>query len=194
MAQASPVLANLRNLALSQSRDLTDGLTGLPNRRSIEDTLKRMVAQAGRTETPLAVVLFDLDHFKQINDLFGHEKGDEVLAAVGTAIAGRMRTSDFVGRHGGEEFILLLPDTDRESAVVVAEELRRSIAAVEVAGVPRPITASLGVAALPDDEAEPALLLRAADRALYLAKAGGRNRVETLVTDEPQPLTPAALT
>ncbi|MCA1679253.1 MAG: GGDEF domain-containing protein, partial [Actinobacteria bacterium] len=116
LAQASPVLANLRNLALAQTRALTDGLTGLPNRRSIDDTLKRMSAQAIRTATPLAVVLFDLDHFKQINDVFGHEKGDEVLAAVAAVIESGVRGSDFAGRHGREEFILVLPDTDRDSA------------------------------------------------------------------------------
>ncbi|MBA3402151.1 MAG: GGDEF domain-containing protein, partial [Actinobacteria bacterium] len=185
LAQASPVLANLRNLALSQTRALTDGLTGLPNRRSIDDTLKRMSAQAIRTATPLAVVLFDLDHFKQINDVFGHDKGDEVLAAVAAVIESGVRGSDFAGRHGGEEFILLLPDTDRDSARAVADKLRQSIAAVEVTGVSRPITASFGVAALPDDATEPTLLLRAADRALYLAKTRGRNRVETLAVEEP---------
>jgi two-component system, cell cycle response regulator len=135
-------------------------------------------------------VLFDLDHFKQINDLFGHEKGDEVLAAVAAVIHSGVRASDFAGRHGGEEFILLLPDTDRSSACVIADKLRQSIAAIEVTGVSLPITASLGVAALPDDAAEPTLLLRAADRALYLAKAKGRNRVETAAAEEPLPLTP----
>ena len=184
LAQASPVLANLRNLALSQTRALTDGLTGLPNRRSIDDTLKRMSAQAIRTVTPLAVVLFDLDHFKQINDLFGHEKGDEVLAAVAAVVESSARASDFAGRHGGEEFILLLPNTDRYAAVTVADKLRQSIAAIEVATVSRPITASFGVATLPDDAGESALLVRAADRALYLAKARGRNRVETLAAEE----------
>lgn len=181
MAQASPVLANLRNLALSESRALTDRLTGLPNRRSIDDTLRRMAAQASRTATPLAAVLFDLDHFKQINDVFGHEKGDEVLAAVGSVIATTMRASDFAGRHGGEEFIILLPDTDRDGAATVAEKLRLSTAAIDVPGVSQPITASLGVAALPEDAAEPTFLLRAADRALYVAKTQGRNRI-TLAT------------
>jgi diguanylate cyclase (GGDEF)-like protein len=185
MAQASPVLANLRNLALSQGRALTDGLTGLPNRRAIDDTLKRMAAQAGRTERPLSSVLFDLDHFKQINDLFGHEKGDEVLAAVGSAIPATVRASDFSGRYGGEEFILLLPDTDRDSARVVAEKLRLAIAAIVISGVSCPITASFGLATLPADASDPTLLMRAADRALYLAKAHGRNRVETLVSEEP---------
>jgi diguanylate cyclase (GGDEF)-like protein len=185
MTQASPVLANLRNLALSQARALTDGLTGLPNRRAVDDTLKRMAAHAERTATSVGIVLFDLDHFKQINDLCGHEKGDEVLAAVGVVIASTLRASDFAGRFGGEEFILLLPDTDRDGAVVVAEKLRQAIAAIDVVGVSRPVTASLGVAAGPEDAAEPTLLLRAADRALYLAKAHGRNRVETLASTEP---------
>jgi diguanylate cyclase (GGDEF)-like protein len=191
MTQASPVLANLRNLALSQARALTDGLTGLPNRRSIDDTLKRMAAHSGRTASPLGAVLFDLDHFKQINDLCGHEKGDEVLAAVGVAITSSLRASDFAGRFGGEEFILLLPDTNRDGALTVAENMRQAIAAVEVAGVSRPITASFGVAALPDDATEPTLLLRAADRALYVAKSRGRNRVETLASQESEPSTPA---
>jgi diguanylate cyclase (GGDEF)-like protein len=189
MTQASPVLANLRNLALSQARALTDGLTGLPNRRAIDDTLKRMAAHAGRTTSPLGVVLFDLDHFKQINDLCGHEKGDEVLAAVGVVITSTLRASDFAGRLGGEEFILLLPDTSRDGAVAVAEKLRQTIAEIEVEGVTRPITASLGVAALPDDAGEPTLLLRVADRALYVAKAKGRNRVETLASNDHEPLT-----
>jgi len=193
MTQASPVLANLRNLALSQARALTDGLTGLPNRRSIDDTLKRMAAHAGRSSSPLGAVLFDLDHFKQVNDLFGHEKGDEVLAALGVALTGNLRASDFAGRFGGEEFILLLPDTDRDGAVIVAENMRQAIAGLEVAGVSRAITASFGVAALPDDAAGPAQLLRAADRALYLAKSRGRNRTETLASHESDPsaLTPA---
>jgi diguanylate cyclase (GGDEF)-like protein len=185
MTQASPVLANLRNLALSQTRALTDGLTGLPNRRAIDDTLKRMAAHAERTTTSLGMVLFDLDHFKQINDLFGHEKGDEALAAVGAAIPSSLRASDFAGRFGGEEFALLLPDTDRAGAVAVADKLRQAIAAIDIASVSRPITASFGVAAIPEDAAEPTLLLRATDRALYLAKANGRNRIETIETHQP---------
>jgi diguanylate cyclase (GGDEF)-like protein len=183
MTQASPVLANLRNLALSQARALTDGLTGLPNRRAIEDTLKRMVAQADRAGAPLGVVLFDLDHFKQVNDLYGHEKGDEVLSAVGVTIAGSLRSSDFAGRYGGEEFILLLPGTNTDDAVTVSEKLRLSLSSIEVPGVPRSITASFGVAAMPADGSEPSSLLRTADRALYLAKAGGRDRVATIAPD-----------
>ena len=98
------MLGNLRNLALAQLRAATDPLTGLPNQRSVQDTLKRMVAQASRTITPLAAVLVDLDHFKQINDVYGHDRGDEVLAAVGVAFRNVIREADFVGRYGGEEF------------------------------------------------------------------------------------------
>ena len=93
VGQAAPVLANLRNLAIAQLRASTDALTGLPNQRAVQDTLKRMVAQATRTISPLAALLLDLDHFKQINDLYGHDRGDEVLAAVGVALRNVVRDS-----------------------------------------------------------------------------------------------------
>ena len=102
VAEAAPVIANLRNLAIAEMRAATDGLTGLPNQRAVHDTLKRMVAQAGRTVSPLALILFDLDRFKAINDSFGHGRGDDVLAAIGDIAAHTVRGSDFVGRLGGE--------------------------------------------------------------------------------------------
>ena len=142
-----------------------------------------MAAQAGRNVSPLAAVMLDLDHFKQINDLFGHDHGDEVLAAVGSALAGCLRESDFAGRYGGEEFLILLADSDREAALVAAERLRLAMTAVRVPGVDRAITASLGVAVMPDDAGDSAQLLRCADRALYAAKRAGRNRIETTATD-----------
>jgi diguanylate cyclase (GGDEF)-like protein len=147
-----------------------------------------MAAYADRAKSPLAVVLFDLDHFKQINDIHGHEKGDEVLAAVGVVLATSSRASDFGGRFGGEEFVVLLPDTDRDSAAEIAERIRVAVSALDIVGVSRPITASFGVAAIPEDADEPTLLLRGADRALYLAKSRGRNRVETLSSTDPEPL------
>jgi diguanylate cyclase (GGDEF)-like protein len=180
-----------RPFALSEARALTDGLTGLPNRRSIEDALKRMAAQSDRTGQPLGAVLFDLDHFKQINDMWGHEKGDEVLAAVGATVASTVRASDFVGRYGGEEFMLLLPDTGRNGAAQIAEKLRQAITAVDVPGVERRVTASFGVAAIPEDASEPSLVVRAADRALYMAKARGRNRIETVFSDSLESLVPS---
>jgi diguanylate cyclase (GGDEF)-like protein len=179
VAQAAPVLANLRNLAIAELRAATDALTGLPNQRAIQDTLKRMVAQASRTISPLAALLVDLDHFKQINDICGHDRGDEVLAAVGVAMRGVLRESDFVGRYGGEEFLMLLPDTDNAGATQVAEGVRAAIASISLPGVDQPITASVGVAVLPDHAGEATTLFRMADRALYAAKKGGRDRVES---------------
>jgi diguanylate cyclase (GGDEF)-like protein len=176
VAQAAPVLANLRNLALAEFRANNDSLTGLPNKRATEDTFKRMIAQAHRSVAPLAVIMLDLDHFKQVNDRFGHGKGDEVLAAVGAALRSVLRESDFAGRFGGEEFLILLPDTGVEGAVRLAERLRDSIAKIAIPGLDREITASLGLAELLEHGGTPRGLLREADRALYAAKAAGRNR------------------
>lgn len=178
LMQAAPVLANLRNLALAEMRAATDALTGLPNNRSVQDSVRRMVAQALRSSAPLAAGLLDLDNFKQINDTYGHGKGDEVLAAVGATLQASVRKSDFIGRWGGEEFLLLLPDTDRDGAIAVAEKIREAITRISVVGVDRAITGSLGVAVLPAAGSDVATLTRSADRALYAAKARGRNRVE----------------
>jgi diguanylate cyclase (GGDEF)-like protein len=178
VTQAAPVLANLRNLALAELRAATDALTGLPNRRAIDDHLKRLLAQAGRSLTPMSAILLDLDNFKQINDTFGHERGDEVLAAVGAVMRTELRGGDFAGRNGGEEFIVMLPDTDRAGAMRVAEHLRAAMHTVKPPGVTREITASFGVATFPDDALDGETLMRLADRALYAAKQNGRDRVE----------------
>jgi diguanylate cyclase (GGDEF)-like protein len=178
VVQAAPILANQRNLALAELRAASDALTGLPNRRAADETLKRMAAHAGRQVSPLAAVLLDLDHFKQVNDIHGHEQGDQALAAVGQILASALRVSDFAARYGGEEFLVLLPDTDRRAAREVAEKLRVAIQRAEIAHVGG-LTASFGVAVLPDDAGAGEQLIRKADRALYAAKAGGRNRVET---------------
>jgi diguanylate cyclase (GGDEF)-like protein len=189
VGQAAPVLANLRNLALAEARALTDALTGLPNRRAVQDTLKRMIAQSARTASPLAVVLIDLDHFKQVNDTFGHDEGDAVLAAVADVLSSSLRTSDFAGRNGGEEFVALLPDTDAEGALALAEKLRAAVATIKLPRVERAITASFGVAIHPDAAADSETLLRLADRALYAAKSAGRNRVELAGSEQPAALT-----
>jgi diguanylate cyclase (GGDEF)-like protein len=175
--QAAPILANQRNLALAERRATSDQLTGLPNRRAADDALRRMAAHAGRSSSQLAAVLLDLDHFKQINDIHGHDSGDEVLATVGQLLTQSLRTSDFAARYGGEEFLLLLPDTDRNGAVILAEKLRKSIEQADFARMAT-VTGSFGVAVLPDDAGEVEQLIREADRALYRAKARGRNRVE----------------
>ena len=160
VAQAAPVLGNLRNLALAEFRANNDSLTGLPNKRATDDTLKRMVAQANRSITPLTAAMLDLDHFKQVNDRFGHAKGDEVLAAVGTALRSCLRASDFAGRFGGEELLVLLPDTSAEDAVTLAERIRSTIASIRVPGVERAITVSIGLADLIQHGGDASGLLR----------------------------------
>lgn len=177
VGQAAPVLANLRNLAIAEVRAATDGLTGLPNARALRDSLIRMIAQASRSQLPLTVVLCDLDNFKQINDVYGHDKGDQALAAASTALRGSLRESDLVGRYGGEEFLILLPATPLDGALTLAEKLRSELALVNVPGVDRAITGSFGVASFPEDAPDGEMLVRMADRALYAAKAAGRNCV-----------------
>jgi diguanylate cyclase (GGDEF)-like protein len=177
VSQAAPILANLRNLAIAEHRAATDPLTRLPNARSVQEALIRMVAQAERAHTPLSAVVIDLDHFKALNDRHGHQAGDEVLTTFGATLRRGVRASDFAGRWGGEEFVVLLHDTDLEGAMHVAETLRASFDGLAVPGVNVHVTASLGVASLPDHAADGPELIRAADRALYRAKAAGRNRV-----------------
>lgn len=178
VAQAAPTLVNLRNRAAAGIPASVDPLTGLPNSRAVRDTLKRMAAQAGRTITPLSVILFDLDHFKRINENFGHDRGDDALAAVGEMLTSDVRSSDYAGRYGGEEFIVLLPDTDREGALVLSEKLRRAVENIMLPGIEGRLSASFGVASLPADGGDGDALVRLADRALHAAKAAGRNRVE----------------
>jgi diguanylate cyclase (GGDEF)-like protein len=178
VAQAAPVIGNLRNLAIAELHAATDALTGLPNRRALHDTLRRCVAQVGRSLAPLSAIALDLDHFKQINDRFGHDRGDDVLAAVGRLLADSLRESDFAARAGGEEFCILLPDTDLDGAVNVAEKVRETISRLEVPGVDGQISGSFGVASYPLHAMDSSTLLRKADRALYVAKQRGRDCVE----------------
>jgi diguanylate cyclase (GGDEF)-like protein len=177
VSQAAPVLANLRNLAIAEHRAATDPLTKLPNARSVQEALIRMVAQSMRTGSPLSAVVIDLDRFKALNDRHGHQAGDEVLETFGATLRRGVRASDFAGRWGGEEFVVLLPDTDLEGAMQAAETMRASFDGMSIPTVTAHITASLGVATLPDHAGDGASLIRAADRALYLAKGAGRNCV-----------------
>jgi diguanylate cyclase (GGDEF)-like protein len=178
VAQSAPVLANLRNLAIAETRASTDALTGLPNKRAVADSLKQMVAQALRTDTSLAVLMLDLDHFKHINDRLGHGRGDEVLAAVGAGLRSALRDADFVGRYGGEEFVVLLPGVSIDGAVIAAEKIRSAFADIFIAELDRSITASIGIAMIPDHGGDPTTIERAADNALYAAKRNGRDRIE----------------
>jgi diguanylate cyclase (GGDEF)-like protein len=178
VGQAAPVLANLRNLAVAEIRAATDGLTGLPNKRAVTDAMKRMFAQASTTVSPLGLLLLDLDHFKQINDQGGHPVGDQVLANVGAVLRSVLRTRDFAGRNGGEEFAILLPDTEVPAALEIAERVRAAVAEISLAGTDVSVTASIGVVGFPDHATSLDRLEWLADAALYLAKRQGRNRVE----------------
>ena len=188
VGQAAPVLANLRNLAVAEIRAATDGLTGLPNKRAVTDAMKRLFAQATTTASPLALLLIDLDHFKQINDQWGHPVGDQVLASIGAVLRSVLRARDFAGRNGGEEFAVLLPDTGIPAALEIAERIRTAITEISLPGTDVSVAASLGVVGFPDHATTLDRLERLADAALYIAKRQGRNRVELAdpaATDSP---------
>jgi diguanylate cyclase (GGDEF)-like protein len=147
-----------------------DPLTGLLNRRGLEERMEAEIARAAREETPLGAVVFDLDHFKRVNDEHGHELGDRVLVWLGGLLKQQARGVDVTSRVGGEEFVVLLPDADDEAARVFAERVR-----VAVAESGRGLTISAGAASA-RAPVDGQLLLAAADQALYAAKRGGRNR------------------
>ncbi len=160
-----------------------DPLCGVSNRASVLSFLERQSDLSSRHRRPLSVVLCDLDSFKQINDRWGHAAGDEVLRFFGALLLGRLRASDQAGRIGGEEFLLVLPETTGREAVQVAEALRKSLemAEIPVEASPEPIgaTCCFGVAQLAKRDTSGGSLLARADVALYRAKTGGRNRVES---------------
>ncbi len=167
-------LDRLRLVARIQRQSLTDGLTGLPNRRAFDTELERRLAEARRSGREMALCLLDIDHFKGFNDTFGHRAGDAALAGVAELLRASCRLADIPARYGGEEMALILPDTPLTGAVDVAERLRGAIAAGRLA--PRQVTVSIGVATSTGGHSA-ATLIEAADRALYEAKRAGRNRV-----------------
>jgi diguanylate cyclase (GGDEF)-like protein len=171
----------------------TDPLTGIPNRRALDEHLADELARARRYGTPLAVVMLDLDHFKRLNDRHGHAAGDTVLREVARVLDAEKRRGDTIARYGGEEFVAILSHADETAAKAWAERVRSRLggAAVDVNGNYLRVTASFGVAAAVPGSSAPAgsVLLAAADRALYAAKARGRNRVVVAPSlGEPKPL------
>jgi diguanylate cyclase (GGDEF)-like protein/PAS domain S-box-containing protein len=153
---------------------VTDDLTGLPNKRALRQRLEQL-AREGARGRKFAVVVTDVDHFKKVNDTYGHKTGDEVLAAVARTLKSSIRITDFVGRYGGEEFVVLYTDVDETIATTLAEKLRTAIAAIET---PVKVTSSFGVCAnVAPLVSDPDGLIGAADEALYRAKHAGRNRV-----------------
>jgi diguanylate cyclase (GGDEF)-like protein len=172
------MLASFRRLkATAEFNAAYDHLTGLPNRRSAQDSLNAMFARGRRMHTALALVAFDLDFFKRINDEHGHAAGDAVLRAVGLAVRAAIRPSDMVARIGGEEFLVLLPDATDDDARVVAERLRAALRTLDFVGPDVRVTASFGVAHMQESDLDAEQLLQRADRALYGAKATGRDGV-----------------
>ncbi|TML29212.1 MAG: diguanylate cyclase [Actinobacteria bacterium] len=180
-SHAVVALENARLHRIVERQALVDGLTGLANRRQCEDTLASELARLERFGGPLAVVVTDLDWFKDVNDRYGHPSGDAVLREFAQLLQESVRDVDLAGRWGGEEFMLILPGTDLAGGAQVAERVRIALAGrivLSADGSPIPVTASFGVAATPPASTA-AELFSAADAALYEAKRNGKNRVET---------------
>ena len=175
-------LANLRLRKKLHEQATRDPLTGLFNRRYLEDTLPRELHRIMRKGAPLCVVMLDLDHFKKFNDMFGHDAGDLALRESSRMLQENLRKSDIACRYGGEEFLLVLPDSALEDAGQRLEQIRLRFQSMELRreGVLlATITFSAGIAGAPEHGSTPEELLRAADDALYAAKQAGRNRVVT---------------
>ncbi|HAT8673737.1 TPA: diguanylate cyclase [Legionella pneumophila] len=173
-------LANVRLRENLRYQSIRDPLTGLYNRRYLEDFLFKQLHQAERTKASFAILMLDLDHFKKINDTFGHDAGDLVLKELGQILNNDIRLGDIAARYGGEEFVLLLYDIDAQAAKMKAENLRSAISNLQVKYGAQPvgqITASIGISVYPDDAKSPAEVIEAADKALYQAKNKGRNKV-----------------
>lgn len=179
--QLSLALANLQLQETLRHQSLHDPLTGLFNRRYMEDSLVRETARARRNKQPLSIVMLDIDHFKRFNDTHGHEGGDALLAAFGQLIAGHARGEDIACRYGGEEFALILPGANLAVAAERAEELRVALKQldIEMRGKPLgPVSLSAGVASFPEHGDQGIKVMAVADAALYRAKQNGRDRVE----------------
>jgi diguanylate cyclase (GGDEF)-like protein/PAS domain S-box-containing protein len=179
-AQLSMAFANLRLRDSLREMAIRDPLTGLYNRRFMEETLNRELSLATRNNTEVALVAIDIDHFKRFNDTHGHDAGDAVMEAVGDVLSRHLRSSDVACRFGGEEFVVILPDCSLDNAQERAEDLRRHVSSLRIPHgrieLPGP-TISCGVACFPHHGTTPQLLMSTADAALYAAKEGGRDKV-----------------
>ncbi len=172
------VIAGREKLRHQATHDL---LTGLANRRSIRDSLSLELARAGRERTSLGVVMVDVDHFKQVNDTYGHLAGDAVLSVVAERLRSQMRSYDSAGRYGGEEFLIVIPGCDAQAVFAKADALRAFIGLTPIPTQTGPITVTASMGAITyfgAGDIEPDELIHQADTALYQAKRNGRNRVE----------------
>jgi diguanylate cyclase (GGDEF)-like protein len=178
-SQSAVAIENARLYAAERQQAIRDPLTGLFNRRYMEETLERELSRAERKGTPLGIIMLDIDHFKQYNDTFGHEVGDAILCEIGHLLKEQIRREDVACRFGGEEFILILPETTRDLVFGRAEALREDIKNIQIKFRDKllgTITTSLGVSVFPEHGSTAVALLRAADMALYQSKREGRDR------------------
>ena len=187
LSSTASVLSNLQLLQTMREQANIDPLTGLYNRRFCKDYAVKLMAMARRKDTPLGFLILDLDHFKNINDVYGHEVGDRILKQFAKTITQSMRETNLTARLGGEEFVVVLPDTGAKACQVVAERIRNAVAHMNMPQVnekPLPnITVSLGIAVYPDHGATLEEMLQASDRALYESKRAGRNRATLYVAE-----------
>ena len=174
-AQVALALDHADLLEATYRMAITDGLTGVFNRRHFDGRLAEEIYRSARYKHPLSVIILDIDHFKRHNDRLGHLEADHILVQLARIVERSVRRGDMVARYGGDEFVILLPETDREAATVVAERVRRTVEKKEF--VHCQVTISAGVATCQFGRSSPEELLAAADRALYRAKAAGRNCV-----------------
>jgi len=179
ISDVSSVVEAKRLLEQMREASLRDGLTGLHNRRFLQEYAEMLVAGARRKETRVGLLMCDLDHFKEVNDRYGHDVGDTLLKALARTLKETVRRSDLVIRYGGEEFLVVLTETSPEGAMEAAERIRQSVAArsIDVEGLTLSRTISIGVSVLPDDAENLWRCIRFADLALYRAKSSGRDRV-----------------
>jgi diguanylate cyclase (GGDEF)-like protein len=184
-------IENAQNFQKVQELTVLDDHTGLFNSRHLRRTLEQEIVRATRFGHPVSLVFFDLDRFKQVNDTHGHQAGSRVLAEVGKLLLGTLRSTDVPVRYGGDEFVLLLPETSKDQAVDAANRIRAEIASsrflADAAFGPVRITASLGVATFPDDAQTPEALIARADAAMYLVKQGRRDGVLAAAPVAPLP-------
>jgi diguanylate cyclase (GGDEF)-like protein len=180
-------LTNLKLREKLRTQSVRDPLTGLFNRRYMEETLERELRRAERKAVPVGIIMLDLDHFKTFNDSFGHLGGDALLRSVGEFVQARFRREDVVCRYGGDEFAIILPETSLEATGQRAEQLREEIKTLQVQYRGKPlsgITLSAGLAAFPEHGTALDNLMQSADTALYRAKIEGRDRVVTAHSPE----------
>ncbi|MBI2471160.1 MAG: diguanylate cyclase [Planctomycetes bacterium] len=178
---ASSAIYRVRLIENKKQASITDALTGIYNRRFFDEMLGKQIALAKRGNEPLGLLIADLDHFKKVNDTYGHLTGDTILQKIAETLRTDTRSSDILARYGGEEFVIIMPSTGLTSALEKADRIRRHIETLDfsiVAGQSLKMTLSIGVASFPDYGMEAVTLIGAADSALYKAKGGGRNKVE----------------